>query len=231
MKRNESVHTETQKGEDIRSFHDAIAPIVQNAFFRGETHPDMADDFRLVAKIITKTSRSRKGGLCLDLGCGIGYFSNLAAKNMFVIGVDFSRKTILQGNKLNMSNEFIQGNILNSSFKDNCFDIIQSTWTIEFIMEKTDLLNFANQVKRMLKRNGILILVDSLVGPQGQTEEGSYITEEKWMQRYGLSPLTLNRFLWRPNTIEKIFLDSGFDTEIYEEGKLCWILVCRNGGD
>lgn len=99
-----------------------------------------------------------KGKIVLDIASGEGYGSNLLSKYAEkVVGVDISEEAVSHANALygkdNLS--FKIGDVLNIPFESETFDVVISFETIEHI---TDHQKMVSEIKRVLNRNGILII-------------------------------------------------------------------------
>jgi ubiquinone/menaquinone biosynthesis C-methylase UbiE len=97
-------------------------------------------------------------GKFLDLGTGPGtqamQISNLGFD---VTGSDLSNSAIERAKKLYPNTSYIVDNILNSKFLDNAFDYILDRGVFH-IFEQEKLPDYLRQIKRILKKNGILFL-------------------------------------------------------------------------
>ena len=97
-------------------------------------------------------------GKFLDLGTGPGtqamQISNLGFD---VTGSDLSNSAIERAKKLYPNTSYIVGDILNSKFLDNAFDYILDRGVFH-IFEQEKLPDYLRQIKRILKKNGILFL-------------------------------------------------------------------------
>ena len=97
-------------------------------------------------------------GKFLDLGTGPGtqamQISNLGFD---VTGSDLSNSAIERAKKLYPNTSYIVDDILNSKFLDNAFDYILDRGVFH-IFEKEKLPDYLRQIKRILKKNGILFL-------------------------------------------------------------------------
>ena len=101
----------------------------------------------------------RKDILVLDCGCGFGAFYNLT-KDFNAIYLDISLNLL---KKFKLKERKICANILRLPFKDNTFDLVLCI----NVLEHVDYLKALNEIKRVLKDNGHLIVVvinrDSLI--------------------------------------------------------------------
>jgi ubiquinone/menaquinone biosynthesis C-methylase UbiE len=101
-------------------------------------------------------------GIFLDIGTGLGTQAmQLANKGFDVIGSDIS-ETVIKRNKIMYENkypnlEFIVDNILDSNFNDDYFDYIFDRGCFH-VFSQEDRRKYYNQIKRILKQNGILFL-------------------------------------------------------------------------
>lgn len=92
-----------------------------------------------------------KGAFGLDFGCGTGTSSVMLAQAGYrVIGMDFSSAF-----RRDMKQSFVQGNGFYLPFKDSSFDFVGMNAVIEHI---PDVERFMNEVIRVLKQNGCLII-------------------------------------------------------------------------
>jgi len=134
-----------------------------NIEFTGERFiPDSPDSEFLAQEHIARYSFTAKfvaNKQVLDVGCGSGYGSDILANAgaAKVIGVDISEETILYCQKYyKQSNlKFEQGDCTSLKFKEKSFDVIVALELIEHIENEQ---KFLNETKRLLKKNGILIL-------------------------------------------------------------------------
>ena len=106
------------------------------------------DDFKEIKK--------KKDAVILDCGCGFGSFYNLT-ENLNTIYLDFSFNLLKKfENTHNLKTSKICGNVLNLPFKDGSFDLILCINVLEHIKDYKKALN---EIKRVLKDNGTVIIV------------------------------------------------------------------------
>ena len=96
----------------------------------------------------------------LDAGCGTGYFSGLLEKKGAVVtGVDFSEKMIRIARKNNPEIDFDVDSCSELSSQANeCFDLLIANYVL---MDVEDLESAVNAFYRVLKPNGVAVLVFS----------------------------------------------------------------------
>lgn len=105
----------------------------------------------------TQTARLVKNKKVLDLGCNVGYGSNILFNNAKkVVGVDVSEKAILsaknQFGHLGIEFQKIDGKTL--PYESNSFDFVVSFQVIEHIV---DCNKFINEIKRITTPKGVVI--------------------------------------------------------------------------
>lgn len=99
-----------------------------------------------------------KDKVVLDIASGEGYGSNiLATYAQNVIGVDISDEAIEHAKtKYKKDNlKFIQGDAIKIPLEDNSIDVVVSFETIEHHDKHVEMIN---EIKRVLKKDGILII-------------------------------------------------------------------------
>ncbi len=96
----------------------------------------------------------------LDIGCGTGNLLKILEdenKNLEIYGIDISEKMLeIAKTKLKISKLSIQS-AENIDFKDNSFDLVFST---EAFHHYSDYNLIMNNIKRVLKKHGRLIVMD-----------------------------------------------------------------------
>lgn len=114
------------------------------------SHPGM--------KIIQRYINSKIGKI-LDIGCGEGtrlayLLNNNKEKEGY--GIDISETAILLAKKNYPYLKFIKSDIESIPFKSNTFDLCYSAYVLEHLDNPEKLLR---EVKRLLKSNGLLVLI------------------------------------------------------------------------
>ena len=107
------------------------------------------------------------GRKVVDLGCGTGALTRkLAMRKANVIGVDPSKELLHHANALNMAKNYnipyVQGTSEDTGLQDSQFDIV----TVMRAWHWFDREKAIQEIKRILKAKGTLIVIDSgfLVG-------------------------------------------------------------------
>ncbi|MGK7887179.1 MAG: methyltransferase domain-containing protein [Crocosphaera sp.] len=103
-----------------------------------------------------------RGTTVLDVGCGIGGSSRILAKEygFQTTGVTISPKQVQRATELtpeNVTAKFQVDDALNLSFPDNSFDVV---WSIEAGPHMPDKAKYAEEMVRVLKPGGILVVAD-----------------------------------------------------------------------
>ena len=119
-------------------------------------------------------------GKFLDLGTGPGtqamQISNLGFD---VTGSDLSNSAIERAKKLYPNTSYIVDDILNSKFLDNAFDYILDRGVFH-IFEQEKIPDYLRQIKRILKKNGILFLKCMSVEEKNlEDEKGPFLYSKK----------------------------------------------------
>jgi len=118
--------------------------------------------YKYIEDVYLKNIEDKK---ILDYCCGAGVYSILPALSKATIfGIDISEKSIEVARKkadvLNISNQcfFSVGDAENLNFEDNFFDMILSYGSLSYL----DLDKSFKELRRVLKPEGMIIIVDSL---------------------------------------------------------------------
>lgn len=102
---------------------------------------------------------AENGDKILDLGCGFGRL-NEVFKDLDIdyIGTDISSKQIKLAQQTYPNKKFLQSKLLIQPFEDNVFDKVFCLSVIHHIPSKKLRGQFLNEIKRILKPEGQLIL-------------------------------------------------------------------------
>ncbi len=97
------------------------------------------------------------GETLLDVGCGTGYFSDMAFKQgIDVIGIDASDEFIKQAKKRNAGIRFSSGEMEELQFEGNTFDFVCGFNSYQYA---ANIKNAFTEAKRVLKDKGKLVVM------------------------------------------------------------------------
>lgn len=157
------------------AFHERLLPN-RVGYHRARRH---IARYRFAASVIPRIEES----VVLDLGCGVGYGSNiLARKAKHVVGVDNSAEAIniaktKYAKRKNL--QFIKADATERlPFADNHFDAVSCIETFEHFKDATRALN---EIRRALKPNGVAIITTpakELVSPFRKRPRNPYHARE-----------------------------------------------------
>ncbi len=121
---------------------------------------------KIVETIIAKYFNNKIDRV-LDFGCGSGDFSSLLAEySKKVISVDIAKEIIdIAKSKYNKPN--IHFNILDEvELEEEKFELVLSITVLQHIINDKELENTLNLFNSILKKNGMLVLIESFSGNQ-----------------------------------------------------------------
>jgi len=135
---------------------------------------------RVLAGIVKITSKDK----VLDAGCGIGGSSIWIAKNIgsSITGLNIhdgqlkTAKDLAERNKVGHLVKFVKGDFTNMNFPNNFFDVI---WGLESICYAENKKIFLSETKRILKKNGRIIVADGFLN-----KENLATNEKKEMKKW-----------------------------------------------
>jgi len=112
--------------------------------------------FRICENRLLFVEKFKNGGRLLDVGCGNGYFLELARRRGWeIFGTEISEYCIKYcKEKFGISVHF--GEIFEANFSDNYFDIITMWHTLEHVRNPIGYLRESN---RILKNDGLLFIL------------------------------------------------------------------------
>lgn len=125
----------------------------------------ISDEFSITRKEVWEETKFLfndyliKGERVLDLGCGNGrYYKLFKDKGIDYIGVDNSEELVKLAGKQYPDAKFQMADALKLPFPDNYFDKIYSMAVLHHIPSKEFRLDFLKEAKRILKKDGAIIL-------------------------------------------------------------------------
>lgn len=119
-------------------------------------------EFRDIPTLFKRNVKS--GNTVLDYGCGTGR-STRFLKNIGydVIGVDISQDMINQANKYDATGHYELIENAKIPYADKTFDVVFSSYVFLEIGSFSDMIDILNEMKRVLKDDGCIIFITSIV--------------------------------------------------------------------
>ena len=181
--------------EVTRRAHNAIARQYYEAYKDDITDLEYFDKYLSMFK-----------GSILDLGCGMGHYSNyMFNKGFSVVGVDFSSEMIKLAKQINNNIEFIEHDICDLSFLNGRkFDGIVIAYVLQHL-SKDEVLTLFRNIENLVKDESKMLLFwregDAVVSEvEPMNTEYEYIINE-----------------YNKDTITKVLNDNNWDVLSIEE--------------
>ena len=164
----------------------------------------------------------RKDMIILDVGCGgganVNHFAQIATSGK-VFGIDYSPTSVQVSKEINKKCieegivEIQESSVSNLPFDDNTFDLVSGFEACYFW---PDLISDLKEIHRVLKINGVLLLVN----------EG-YKCENKEIRKVVENWAKLGNFkLHSPEEYREFLTKAGFsEINVYEQKEKGWITV------
>jgi ubiquinone/menaquinone biosynthesis C-methylase UbiE len=113
-----------------------------------------------------------KNKIVLDLGCGNGKYLNLFSNEaQTIIGIDKSYEQLKNAKKHNNVN-IIQADARKIPFPNYTFDVVFSCWMLGTISDDMSRLEIIKEMKRILKPDGIILLIENEQGDEFEEIRG-----------------------------------------------------------
>lgn len=163
-----------------------------------------------------------KEKIVLDAGCGTGKFLNVLEKgSKKYIGIDLSDKQLEKAKMKSKKNttEFICSNLSDIKLESNSVDLIISSWVLGTILDLEERNKCLNELKRILKTDGMIILIENDEGSEFEKLRGrntDYRTRDynNWILSNGFNI---------ENKVDTFFL-----FESIEQAKKCFNVIYGN---
>lgn len=157
--------------------------------------------------------------IVLDAGCGTGKFLPiLESTSAKYIGVDLSSSQLekAKAKSKKESSLFINASLASIPLEDNSIDLIISTWVLGTITDLTEREKCLTELKRVLKPNGQIILVEN--AENSEFEEIRNRTNDNRTKDY-------NTWILENGFITEKELDTYFFFNSLEEAKKCFEVI------
>lgn len=150
-------------------------------------------------KRLAFVERYKNSGRMLDVGCGNGYFLSAAERNGWeVYGTEVSSYSI-EYCKNKFGIQVQRGEIIDTEYADNYFDVITLWHTFEHVKNP---ITYLQEFNRILKRDGLIFIL---------------VPNEKFLLNYlkgwnwiGKSEILEHLFFFSANTLDAMLVKTGF---------------------
>jgi ubiquinone/menaquinone biosynthesis C-methylase UbiE len=167
--------------------------------FYDKDHKDHDSAVLNMNRVLAKTAKITSNDLVLDAGCGIGGSTIWLAKNIRsnIIGININNnqikiaKELAKKNNVNDMVKFYIKDYMNLDFPDNTFDVV---WGLESICYAEDKKEFLSQAKKILKKDGRIIIADGFINRENLTNKEKKFLN-KWLDGWAIPNLaSVNEF-------------------------------------
>jgi ubiquinone/menaquinone biosynthesis C-methylase UbiE len=185
-------------------------------FSKAEDYPNYVLD------ILKKYSLNK---IILDAGCGSGkYLEDIQSIASIYYGIDLSDKQIsIASTKVSDKNKvkLICSDLTNAPLLDESIDLIYCTWVLGTILDVDKRNKVLDELKRVLKPNGEILLVDNNIGGEFEIIRGRYPDTKR----------TLDYHNWIMNNKFKVLkeIDSYFEFKDVEEARKVFKIIYGDG--
>ncbi len=142
-----------------------------------------------------------KSGIVLDVGCGFGIYSRFLEKlGDSVVGVDASKRMVLEGKTHDKNLTLVAGDGELLPFRKNAFDAVLCMGTLIY---SRDRKAFLCELNRVTKRNGRLCLVERNRNSPMHALVGKIKENEKYFDK--------REIFFTKEELEKLVTGAGFE--------------------
>ncbi len=190
----------------IKKYYEEISKIYDDAIYTNI--PEEMVEEQAVLKNIVDFIELRDP--ILDLGCGTGHWTKIFSKRGYsVVGIDISPEMLEIAKKEGLEN-LILSDIRQVPFKDNSFGTVTSFWTLQHMLTLNDLKSALNEMYRLVKKDGTIIIGDNVYNIDGVVLNEKHLDVDEWVGEWGLKPLQVYRRITNPQEIANISKENGF---------------------
>lgn len=176
---------------------------------------------------VNKLLPDLNGKKVLEVGCGRGSFSFYLSKKYpkaYITGIDFSDKAIeiARSRFQNQNLAFETGDAEAMSFHESQFDMVISCETMEHVFHPPKM---ANEIHRVLKRNGTFILTtENYFNGMILAWIKAWITKQPFDSGSGVQPHENFFLFWM---VKKYLTSAGLKVSHTESNHFQWLLLPR----
>lgn len=173
-------------------------------------------------KVANYLNNISKKKVVLDAGCGTGKFLIVLEDNAErYIGIDLSKNQLAKAKlkSINNNSKFICSNLSKIPLEDNSVDLVASTWVLGTITDIEERNNVLNELKRILKQDGQIILVENAENSEFEKVRG----RDKDSRTTDYNDWILNNGFILYNTI-----NTYFEFKSLDRAKKCFEIIYGN---
>ena len=180
-------------------------------------------DIGIERTALAKETKLRKDDIVLDVGCGRGYFTITAAKNVkFVVGLDLMNgygrqgwwknfKTTMQELNLLKKVQGMRSNTRQLPFKEGSFTVVATVHSIRNFPNKQSIERAISEMKRVVVEGGSVIVVENLPITRTKAQE-AHLKMFKYKVKYSSGEL----YYFSKRELLEMFRKAGFKNEDIE---------------
>lgn len=194
--------------KDSRAYHD------KNDYYEEFSQAEDGE-----CKVKDYLNKKANGGIVLDAGCGTGKFLEILEKNSNkYIGVDLSFDQLVKakGKSCKENSIFINANLQDIMLGDNTVDLIVSPWVLGTVTDLEERNKCLNELKRVLKPGGEIILIEN--------EEGSEFEYLRGRDK-DFRTSTYNEWIRDNDFVGDEVLDTYFNFNNLDRAKKCFLEI------
>lgn len=176
-----------------------------------------AEDYEnKVANYLDKISKNK---IVLDAGCGTGKFLSILEKSSNkYIGIDLSSNQLFKAKQKaeKSSTTLICSNLSKIPLEDNHVDLVISSWVLGTITNIEERNSALNEIKRVLKNDGTIILVENAENSEFEIIRGR--NKDNRTKDY-------NNWILQNGFVLDKEINTYFEFETFEIAKKCFEII------
>ncbi len=170
-----------------RKYNKELFSLIAPKYNKATKILSLYNDHKWKTNLINKLENLKRP-ICLDIACGTGDVTFQLAQKYTggtIYGLDITQAMIDSANRRNIfSNiEFVCSDMCNTQFEDNFFDIITASYALR---NSPDLNKTLNEIKRILKPNATLAILDFSKVDNNFLQKLHYYILKSWGNLWGI---------------------------------------------